>query len=43
MLDFCNYSAKRVPMEGVDLNLDEEFLCGCDCDDDCVVRFIKVL
>lgn len=40
MLDFCNYSAKRVPMEGVNLNLNEEFLCGCDCDDDCVVCFI---
>lgn len=37
MLDFCNYSIKRVPMQGVDINLDEEFLCGCDCDDDCVV------
>ncbi|XP_066149314.1 histone-lysine N-methyltransferase eggless isoform X2 [Euwallacea fornicatus] len=36
MLDFCNYSNKRVPMEGVHLNLDEEFLCGCDCEDDCV-------
>lgn len=24
-------------MQGVDINLDEEFLCGCDCDDDCVV------
>lgn len=37
MLDFCNYSTRRVPMEGVHMNLDEDFLCGCDCDDDCVV------
>lgn len=36
MLDFCNYSIKRVPMEGVHMNLDSDFLCGCDCDDDCV-------
>ncbi|CAG9830658.1 unnamed protein product [Diabrotica balteata] len=36
MLDFCNYSIKRVPMEGVDMNLDPEYLCGCDCDDDCI-------
>ncbi|KAJ8953721.1 hypothetical protein NQ314_007331 [Rhamnusium bicolor] len=36
MLDFCNYSIKRVPMEGVHMNLDPEFLCGCDCDDDCI-------
>lgn len=37
MLDFCNYSIKRVPMEGVNMNLDQEYLCGCDCDDDCIV------
>ncbi|XP_060533636.1 histone-lysine N-methyltransferase eggless isoform X2 [Cylas formicarius] len=36
MLDFCNYSIKRVPMEGVHMNLNQDFLCGCDCDDDCV-------
>ncbi|KAF7266513.1 hypothetical protein GWI33_020194 [Rhynchophorus ferrugineus] len=36
MLDFCNYSIKRVPMDGVNMNLDPEYLCGCDCDDDCV-------
>lgn len=29
------YSAKRIPKEGVNLNLDEDFLCGCDCEDDC--------
>lgn len=32
---FCNYSTKREPMEGVNLNLDPDFLCGCDCTDDC--------
>lgn len=31
----CEYSAVRIPTEGVPLNLDEEFLCGCDCEDDC--------
>ncbi|KAL1502081.1 hypothetical protein ABEB36_007279 [Hypothenemus hampei] len=35
VLDFSNYSNIRVPMKGVYMNLDEEFLCGCDCDDDC--------
>lgn len=37
LLDFCNYSTRREPMEGVNLNLDPNFLCGCDCDDDCSV------
>lgn len=32
----CTYSAKRVPTKGVNLNLDEEFMCGCDCEDDCL-------
>ncbi|XP_045465394.1 histone-lysine N-methyltransferase eggless isoform X2 [Harmonia axyridis] len=36
MLDFCNYSTKRVPMEGVKMNLDPNFLVCCDCDDDCI-------
>lgn len=31
----CTYSAKRIPTEGVNLVLDPEFLCGCDCTDDC--------
>ncbi|RZC42438.1 Pre-SET, SET, and/or MBD domain containing protein [Asbolus verrucosus] len=35
MLDFCNYATKRVPMEDVPLNTEPEFLCGCDCTDDC--------
>lgn len=32
----CIYSTERIPTEGVNLNLDEDFLCGCDCDDDCI-------
>lgn len=32
----CVYSAKRIPTEGVNLNLDKEFMCGCDCTDDCL-------
>lgn len=31
------YSAQRIPTTGVPLNLDTNFLCGCDCDDDCWV------
>uniref|UniRef100_A0A182PD15 Histone-lysine N-methyltransferase n=1 Tax=Anopheles epiroticus TaxID=199890 RepID=A0A182PD15_9DIPT len=31
----CQYSNKRIPTEGVNLNLDKGFLCGCDCEDDC--------
>lgn len=31
----CVYSTERIPTEGVNLNLDPEFLCGCDCTDDC--------
>lgn len=34
----CMYSAKRIPTDGVNLELDTNFLCGCDCDDDCLVR-----
>lgn len=30
-----DYSAVRIPTAGVNLNLDEEFLCGCDCTDGC--------
>lgn len=32
---FVEYSAERFPGEGVFLNLDEEFLCGCSCTDNC--------
>ena len=35
--DFVLYSTKREPTEGVNLNLDTEFLTGCDCTDDCQV------
>ncbi|XP_055385314.1 histone-lysine N-methyltransferase eggless [Condylostylus longicornis] len=31
----CEYSADRIPTEGVNLNVDPEFLVGCDCKDDC--------
>lgn len=33
----CKYSERRIPNKGVPLNLDPEFLCGCDCEDDCQV------
>lgn len=33
---YYKYSAKRVPLEGVTLNLDTSFLSCCDCDDGCV-------
>ncbi|XP_059613968.1 histone-lysine N-methyltransferase eggless isoform X2 [Phlebotomus argentipes] len=32
----CIYANHRIPTEGVNLNLDPEFLCGCDCTDDCM-------
>lgn len=32
----CTYSAKRIPTKDVNLNLDADFLCGCDCEDDCL-------
>ncbi|XP_055641040.1 histone-lysine N-methyltransferase eggless [Toxorhynchites rutilus septentrionalis] len=32
----CIYSTERIPSEGVKLNLDTDFLCGCDCEDDCL-------
>ncbi|XP_075545915.1 SET domain bifurcated histone lysine methyltransferase eggless isoform X5 [Dermacentor variabilis] len=32
---FVEYSSKRYPGKGVELNLDPDFLCGCDCEDDC--------
>ncbi|KAF5290122.1 hypothetical protein FQA39_LY14903 [Lamprigera yunnana] len=34
-MTFTQYSIKREPKDGVHLNLDSEFLCGCDCEDDC--------
>nr|XP_049707074.1 uncharacterized protein LOC110383113 isoform X2 [Helicoverpa armigera] len=33
--EFCSYNTERTPTAGVPLNLDPEFLCGCDCVDDC--------
>jgi hypothetical protein len=35
--DYVSYSTKREPTDGVDLNLDPEFLIGCECTDDCQV------
>ncbi|XP_063701823.1 histone-lysine N-methyltransferase eggless [Culicoides brevitarsis] len=32
----CEYSANRIPTEGVNLNTDPEFMCGCDCTNDCI-------
>ncbi|KAK5638380.1 hypothetical protein RI129_012675 [Pyrocoelia pectoralis] len=34
-INFSNYSNKREPKQGVHLNTDPQFLCGCDCEDDC--------
>ncbi|GAB6033221.1 hypothetical protein CHUAL_012824 [Chamberlinius hualienensis] len=33
--DYLEYSTQRIPNKGVNLNLDKEFLVGCDCEDDC--------
>ncbi|XP_064480730.1 histone-lysine N-methyltransferase SETDB1-like isoform X3 [Ornithodoros turicata] len=35
---YVEYSASRYPGKNVVLNLDSEFLCGCDCEDDCQDR-----
>lgn len=35
---YVEYSSTRFPAKGVKLNLDPEFLCGCDCEDDCQDR-----
>lgn len=32
----CEYSANRIPTEGVNLVTDPEFMCGCDCTNDCI-------
>lgn len=32
----CIYSTEKIPTEGVTINLDEDFLVGCDCTDDCL-------
>jgi [histone H3]-N6,N6-dimethyl-lysine9 N-methyltransferase len=31
----CIYSTQRIPTENVALNLDTDFMVGCDCKDDC--------
>ncbi|XP_058056855.1 histone-lysine N-methyltransferase eggless [Anopheles bellator] len=31
----CDYSVNRIPTEGVNLNLNPEFMSCCDCQDDC--------
>ncbi|CAK1546469.1 unnamed protein product [Leptosia nina] len=33
--EFCSYNTERTPTAGVPLNLNPEFLCGCDCEGDC--------
>ncbi|CAG5104386.1 Similar to egg: Histone-lysine N-methyltransferase eggless (Drosophila melanogaster) [Cotesia congregata] len=33
--DTITYSTIREPTEGVTLNTDPDFLCSCDCEDDC--------
>ncbi|KAL5006352.1 hypothetical protein ScPMuIL_015158 [Solemya velum] len=33
--DYVEYSNQRIPAKGVLLNLDTDFLCGCDCTDYC--------
>lgn len=35
--DMMEYMTERRGLEGVYLNLDEEFLVGCDCTDNCQV------
>jgi hypothetical protein len=39
---YVTYSTKREATTGVDLNLEPEFLIGCDCTDDCQVRYTVV-
>lgn len=40
--DYVSYSTKREATAGVDLNLDPEFLIGCECTDDCQVRNVTI-
>jgi len=37
--DYVEYSNQRIPAHGVTLNLDENFLVGCDCTDGCRVSY----
>lgn len=34
---YVEYSSQRIAGSGVHLNTDDEFLVGCDCEDDCRV------
>jgi len=34
--EYIEYSTVRMPQSGVKINVDEEFLTGCDCEDNCV-------
>lgn len=36
--EYVEYSTKRIPNKGVNLNLDPEFLLCCDCEDNCKDR-----
>ena len=38
--EYLYYSTQRRPTKGVNLNLDDDFLVGCDCTDDCQVIYI---
>ena len=38
--DYVEYSNQRIPAHGVTLNLDENFLVGCDCTDGCRVSCV---
>lgn len=33
--EYVEYSTVRLPQKNVDLNTESDFLCGCDCEDDC--------
>ena len=39
--DYVDYSNQRIPAKGVHLNLDEDFLVGCDCTDNCRVGHVN--
>ena len=32
---YVDYTTKRIPRKGVDINMEAEFLVCCDCKDDC--------
>lgn len=35
--DYVDYSIVRTPNAGVPFELNDDFLCGCDCTDNCAV------